>query len=649
MPRRHRPGYVGRRQLDRDLAEVDELTEGRHWVEARDQLEELEQRYPNNAEILGELLDVSYELHDMRTYLEVCQRLLKLNPNDADLTLALAGAYMANVRPASALSTFRLFLQQWPQHERVAETRKTVTDLEAKMNDILRDLGLTGDAGLEIARLHERTLGLLEQGHYRQARETAEQLLGRYPDFLPAFNNIAQSYCAGGDVARAISTTERVLTQHPDNYHALVNMVHYHCIKGDFEQAHIYAERLKMSESIAVGTWVRKAEAAAYLGDDQAVVDAFNGAERAGHLKPPLGDPLLLHLAAAAQMRLGDEPQARKLWKRALAIAPGFDLAKENLDDLRNPIGERHAPWFFEQGNWITPRFAEDLRAMLKRYTRKSEHAVADATRQFIQQHSELVALAPVLLDRGDVKSRELAFHLAEMARTPEMLAALRDFGLSQRGPDSMRHSAMQIASEAGLIPEGPVRMWMKGSWREVMLLSYELHDEPTFQHSRQIEKWFAESIEATRARDLDRAEELLQRGLAAEPDAPDLLNNLATVYELRGRRKEAEALLRQLIEKHLDYGFPRINLARYCIQRGDLEQAEALLKPLRTRKRFNFSEFGFLCSAQMELLLARSQADGAREWLEMWQSLDPENPLVADWQRRLSRRNPMERLLGRT
>lgn len=648
MPKRHRPGPASRRQLENALIEIDELAEGKRWVEARDRLQELDRRYPNNGEILSKLLNVAYELHDMRTYLDACERLLKLNPNDADLTLALAGAYLGNLHPASALATFRRFLQQFPQHERAAQARQEMAELEARMESMLRDLGFSGEGGLEIALLHERVLGLLDQGKYRQARETAEQLLAHHPDFPPALNNIAQSYFAEGNVPQAIATAERVLAQHPDNFHALANVVHYYSVMGNFDQARIFAEHLKSVESSAVDSWVRKAEAAAYLGDDQAILDAFHGAEQAGHLNPPLGEPLLFHLAAAAHLRLGDERQARKLWQRALDIAPGFNLSKDNLDDLRNPIGERHAPWFFEQGNWITPRLAEDLRSTLKRFTRKNENALTEALRQFVQQHHEIVALAPVLLDRGDAKSRELVLQIAKLSKTPELLAAARDFGLSQRGPDSLRHTALQTANEAGLLPEGQVRMWTQGEWQEVMLHSYDIDDEPTFKHSPQVETWLHDSIKAEEVRDFDRAEKLLRRALEVEPNAPDLLNNLATIYDLRGQHQEADALLHQLIEQHPDYGFPRINLALKAIQRGDLEQAEKLLKPIQMHRHFNISEFGYYANAQMELLMAKKQPDGARKWLEMWQEMDPENPLVLRWQMRLSGQNIFQRLFER-
>ena len=191
---------MSRRQLENYLAEVDELEKGKQWIEARVRLQELDQRYPNNAEILGELLNVAYELHDMRAYLDADERWLKLDPNHADLTLALAGAYLGNLRPASALATFHRFLQRFPQHERATEARQEMTELEAKMSDMLRDLGVAGDAGLEIAILHERILGLLDQGRYslhlRQCFSTVRMLnrvnsfcklrnLPRHPNCLP--------------------------------------------------------------------------------------------------------------------------------------------------------------------------------------------------------------------------------------------------------------------------------------------------------------------------------------------------------------------------------------------------------------------------------------------------------------------------------
>ena len=227
------------------------------------------------------------------------------------------------------------------------------------------------------------------------------------------------------------------------------------------------------------------------------------------------------------------------------------------------------------------------------------------------------------------------------------MFQALRDFALSQRGPDDMRWRAARVASGAGLI-EQPVRMWMRGKWQELLLLDYEMHDEPSFPHPPRVAKLLEQSVEAMHDDDVDRAERLVRQGLELEPDAPDLLNNLTAIYERRGQMQQAEALLNQIVAQHPDYGFPHINLARFAIQRGDLAQAEAHLQPLLARKRFNFTEFGFFCNAQMELWMAKGKMDAVRSWMGMWEGVDPENPLLEEWRIRLKVQFGLGRLLRR-
>jgi predicted Zn-dependent protease len=628
------------------LREVDSLIERKRWVEARDLLQSLDERFPNREEIMRELLNVYAELKDMHRYQPLCERLLKLHPGDPDLTLAYAGACMGNVRPASALLTFRRFLQRYPQHERAAEVHKSAADLESHLGEMLASANFrAGD--LETAALHEETVALLDQGKYAPARAKAEELLKRYPDFAPALNNIAQSFFAEGRITPAIAAAERVLALQPDNFHALSNLARYWLLQGQIEQAKLYAGRLRQVKSSQVDASMKKAEALSMLGDDQAVLDVFKEAERAGDLALPPTNAFLYHLAAVAEMRLGHADRARRCWQNALKAVPGFDLAKKNLDDLRKPVGEQHAPWAFDAGNWLMRPVVDDLLKTLDPAAKRGDEALTRAARRFLERHPEMPGLTPLLLDRGDSQAREFALNLAEISRTPEMFQALRDFALSQRGPDDMRWRAARVASGAGLI-EQPVRMWMRGKWQELLLLDYEMHDEPSFPHPPRVAKLLEQSVEAMHDDDVDRAERLVRQGLELEPDAPDLLNNLTAIYERRGQMQQAEALLNQIVAQHPDYGFPHINLARFAIQRGDLAQAEAHLQPLLARKRFNFTEFGFFCNAQMELWMAKGKMDAVRSWMGMWEGVDPENPLLAEWRIRLKVPFGLGRLLRR-
>lgn len=633
-------------QLVSGLSEADAAMRRKRWDQAREILKDLDRRYPNRIEVLSALVNVYYELHDMGRYQAVCELLLKLTPHDHDITLALAGAYLANMRPMLALRTFHRFLDRWPDHERAGEVCETVAEIEAGADDFLADLELVGEDGLELAALHEEAQSLLEQSKYSQARKVAERLLHRRPDFAPALNNISLTYLAEGRLNQAIATAQRVLAFAPDNFHALSNLTRYLCMSGRVDEAKQWAERLKAIESELVDIWVKKAEALSYVGDDQGVLDAFSDAERAGYLEPPFVNPILYHLAAVAATRLGREDQARRYWKQALKLSPGLELARDNLSDLRKPVGERHAPWPFSFPNWVTQKAIDDLGQHLEpAFRRGKEEAVTRATRRYLRQHPEIVNLVPLLFDRSDPMGREFALHIARAAGTPEMRAALRDFALSRRGPDGMRNEAARIASEAGLLPSGPVRLWMQGEWREILLMAFELHEEPDPERDPRVEQWLAEATLALQRRDADEAERLLEQALEIEPDVPALLNNLAAAYEMQGRLPEAEVIVRQLHQQYPDYVFARTGMAQLCIRRGEIDEAEALLKPLLTQRRFHFSEFAAFCVAQIQLFMAQDNLDAARSWFDTWASADPDHHAIAEWRRRLDKAKRRRRL----
>ena len=102
---------------------------------------------------------------------------------------------------------------------------------------MLNEMGLTGTEGLAIAQLHEEARSLLEAGRYQEARQVAEQVLKRRPDFVPALNNISQTYFIEGRLSQATLYARRVLEVDPNNAHALANLTRFYYLSGDQEQA----------------------------------------------------------------------------------------------------------------------------------------------------------------------------------------------------------------------------------------------------------------------------------------------------------------------------------------------------------------------------------------------------------------------------
>jgi len=200
-----------------------------------------------------------------------------------------------------------------------------------------------------------------------------------------------------------------------------------------------------------------------------------------------------------------------------------------------------------------------------------------------------------------------------------------------------LRIEAAQLVREAGLLPAGPARIWSRGEWRDLLLLGFEIYDEPDLTvHSPQVAEWMQDAVLALRERDVRRAEPLLRKALEEEPDKPDILNNLAVVYELRGQHQEKKALIREIHERYPDYFFGRVNMARQCTRDGDYERARQLLDPLLRPNRMHTSEFVALCAAEIELHLALGHVDVARSWFNFWDSTHLSDSQLEQYRSRL-------------
>jgi tetratricopeptide (TPR) repeat protein len=398
---------------------------------------------------------VNFNLNDLPELARAGERLLEVFPNDEHTRFTLATVYFKSMHPLMALQMAREAIERHPNHEVAPEMHKIIEVLEDKVEDLLADLGLEGEDALELALLHERGQAYLGQGEYDKAREVEEEVIRRRPDFVAAHNNLSLICFISGDVDGAIATSEQVLELEPENIHALSNLTRFCCLSGRWELAKSYAERLKVSQAKSWDPWTKKVEGLTYLGDDAGILEIYEQAEQSGDLKSDMIGPMFYHLVAVALARSGQLKQAREQWQEALKRSPGFALAQENLNDLKLPVGQRHAPWSFHWGDWIMRKAVDDLVATFKTLNKSSDdRQVEKANQTFLSNHPEVAELIPVLLDRGDPQGREFAFRFANALKTPDMLEALREFALSQRGPDGMRHEAAIAASCR--IPSGP-------------------------------------------------------------------------------------------------------------------------------------------------------------------------------------------------
>jgi tetratricopeptide (TPR) repeat protein len=654
MPRKKKAQSKGKPTLPRRLIEgiyqASEYLEEGKPTKARDLLEELDKKHPGQAPVLELLTNAYYDLQDMRGYEGACYRLIKVNQNNPEAVLASAGSYMANFRPALAIRAFQNFTDRWPGHERAGEAQKTMAQLRGALQKELSELKLPEEEAFELALQHEEVRFYLDHAQWHRGKQLAVKLLGKYTNFVPAINNMSQLFAIEGEFDRGIEFSRRALDIEPDNVHALSNLVRLLFLTGQQEEALSVAEQLIESSAEAADFWTKKAEALSFLGEDDQVLELYEQAKQSGELREPGTNPLFYHLVAVATFRKGKEQAARSLWKEALTIDPAFTLARDNLDDLDLPIHERNAPWSFALRDWIPERTVRELtNSLAVAARRKSERAVESASLQFLEKHPELIILARHLLERSDHAGREFVINLAAMSDHPELLAAVKDFALSQRGSDELRMKASQILSERGLMPSGAVPLWVQGEWKDILLLNFEVTDEPEgHYHSSEVESLVEQAIYALRSRDGKLAQQLLERAIDLEPDSPSLFNNLALALEMQGKAREAHAMMKEIHARYPDYLFGIIGVARLAIKDGDLETAHTLLNDLLQRRRLHFTEFEALCSAQIEFWLADKNKEAARTWFDMWEHADPENPDLDNYRLQLGKPFPPSRLFDR-
>ena len=636
LPRRLREGLTDAEKY---------LTDG-NPEQALETLSELERHFPNSADVLGFMSNAYYDLHDIHSYLWTMYQLHRLIPNRLEVNLGLAGAYLANDRLGLALRTFRNFLKKWPKYEDAEEIKKTTATLETALIEILAKLDFTLENGLDFACKHEELQVLMEHQETQRCRQLAEALLKQRPSFAPVWNNLSQVYWIEGDLAKAIDTCDRVLKLEPDNIHALSNITRYLFIQGNSEDVTLFAQKLKASHADAADGWVKKAEAFCFIGDDEGAVSLLEEARQA-KAQSELNE-YFYHWVAVSAYRLGRKSEAHRYWNKALKINPNFSLATENLEELKKPANEQNAPWAFSFSTWFSHKIIQELLLLAERTSNnKKNNAVSTALTRFIDSHSELLNITHALLKRGDPYSKDFIIKMADFSAHPKLLAALKDFAFGQNGPDSLRMEAAQILSKHDWVEAGETRLWLNGEWQSTILMGFEITGEPdpkSMPHPK-VQPLLTKAIDALHKKDGKLAEEFIRKALVIDPNSPTLHNNLAVALDMQGYKKDASAMIDQIIKQYPDYFFGQVSAARKAMNAGDLKKAREILNKLMTRKQYHVTEFSALCSVFVDLSIEDDQPDAALSWFEMWEGAYPEDPRLEQFQERIEMLRPFTKI----
>lgn len=620
------------------LKEFSKYIVKQQWSNAEQKLEELEQRFSLQPEILECWLILADQIKNWKTCQKKAEQFISINPDDPDAYLTLAGICMKNVYPVLAVQALNKFCEKFPNHSRIPEANSKISQLQTIVSQLLKDQGLEEKQGLEIGALLEQSRFLFETGQHTQAHQSLEKLLKLAPNLSPALNNLSIILCQNGDLTEGITLSKKVLEQDPQNIHATANLIRLYILSGQIELAEQSLKQLKELKSEMPDHWSKKAEALSFYGDNSGLIELGQEAESSEMCQDLMG--IFWHYVAVAHGNLGQDTKARKLWEQSLKISPDFECARENLENIKLPVGKRNTPWALDLQDWLPSTLIKDLKQMVVSDSENNNKGKS-IINKIMKNYPQIVSLIPILLKRGSPLAREFALHICTATKTPELLSALKEFAFSQEGTDQQRFEAIQAINKEGLIPSGPVKIWIKGKQEEILLMGIEINDNPTIPHSKKVRQLGQDAVATLKQGHGEKAESILLQALKLEPSAPDLKFNLAGAYMLQGRGGDANELVRKIHEEHPDYAFATIALAQHHLENNEISEAENLLQPLLYRKQFNYMEFSKFCEIQIKLAMKKKTPETANSWLGIWKEIgDEDNPSLEYWCNRLQKKS---------
>lgn len=613
------------------LARIADFMLEKDFETAYDMLSLFLERHPDSVPGLQMMTDAADEIGDTVESWRCSWKLARLIPNEPMAVFNAANFSIALALPFAALHYAEQYLKRWPDGEYAADVRELQDQVQQLAEAIRDDDPVNTDHPLAHLALLEECNLLTSMGYVREGRAWCQHAIKQMPEVAAPRNNLASSYAVEGDLEEAIRIQRETVAKFPTNYHARCNLAQFLARYGQRDEARQMVAQLEREDLSKYETVAKLIETLSFVGDDAGLVWLYN-ILHADKRRWETLSPHDRHLLAVGLARSGEVKEAEKIWKQALKDFRELEVVRDNLDDLKADVRERSGAWPFAMNYWIPSEWIEELILTTERST--SENAMQRAITNALKSRPALRHILPVLLERGDPIARRFALQLLKYQPIPELVDYLR----SPFGTDSDRLLASQIAVEAGLLARGQTTpMYQGGEIRDLLLMNYEISDEP--ERSTLPKKALdalQQSIEETRAGEYEEALRLARLGLAIAPNDPSLLNQEAILLQAKGQKAESRTLFQSLAERYPDYLFARCAMARLCVEDKQFEKAQEWLQSVMGREKFHVSEFVAFAISYIELLDARGEREGARQWLEMWEQADPDHPGIPIYRRRL-------------
>jgi tetratricopeptide (TPR) repeat protein len=370
--------------------------------------------------------------------LSLCQDLFQLTSDRPESWMILGEAHVRAMQPASAQRIYRQFLERWPEHEFAEAARGLIQRTEALIRTAEHLAGVAESPELyELAEAHEQVVADLYLDQPARAARRAEALLERWPDFIPARNNLIESCYHLGQMDRALELARGTVELVPENMYAEACLCRLLAHAGRRAEAEVRCSNLAKLPVGSMDHLIAAVEACSLLARHEQVLALIERGGEYVHLGDPIFRARLHHLAAVAAARLGRRPQARDSWQQSLRLDPSNAIVTQNYADFRKPSTQQHGAWAFEVDRWLAPDVLKRIREIAQSSAGEGVYCVR--MRGLMRERPELVvAFEAMLLNAGPDACR-LLFSLARTISGGPLTEPLYAFACGQRGSEEFR------------------------------------------------------------------------------------------------------------------------------------------------------------------------------------------------------------------
>lgn len=600
-------------------------------------LRQVETQGPLSIQAADLYLDVLHKVRDVDNYARIAIDLAQRHPRDPDANMLAGSSSLATMQPISSILFFERFLELDPKHPGASDARKQVAKLRDRLPVILD--AFVDDIPKDLPRIAsvENILHSLKLGRFDDVIKRARVHLQTYPADIRIRNNWAEALAIKGELKDSLAVTDETLLAKPSNFFARVVRCRLLFSLGRVSESRTDADKVLTIQPRQISDLVKAAEAFAYTGDDAKVRWAFQEAKDCGWMgESPLDDALLLNFYATSLARGGEVKAAMRYWTRADKLASEKTPAGGNLDDVDAPVGDQWGPAFFGLADWLSRAQQIEFRDSIsgvEHLDDDDEQSVVPgeferAAKLFLSRYPQIEHILPAMLDRGDEMSQRFAMTVAIQSPNPELRSSLVSYVTGQRGADEARHQLLMKLQKNGHAFDSPVSIYNKGKQCNIEIHNFVIIDEPSVPEDRSDEtsELIEDAYDALQLGDGDEAERIFQEVIKIEPNAPDVLNNLAAALQMQDRTDEADVLVDELIERFPDYFFAKIAAANRKIKQREFDGAARILRDLTQYDRFHTTEFAAMATSWVHLYAGKKEREQARHWLGMFEENVPDH-----------------------